>query len=190
LALSGPTITQALLSAGGGVLAGPTFPLVASVLGNALFTWALNQPQNLLLSGITTGGLGPGVVTGTLLVASSPAIIVASLAAVGVVGSTAPLLATAVANGVATAFTVFGQYAGPSIGVALGVDNASVLVANPVTLAPLIAAGLGGPIGPLVALGLANGIAAMLLTGRGVGAVSGVPVPGSGVGISPASVVF
>jgi len=187
VALTAATISSAILGAAP-EMAGVSAPTVAQVVGNAVYAWAI-LPANLSLTGVTTGALGAGVVTGTLVVPPDVVVVAAGLTSAGVVGPTSVVLAKAVAVGLSLAFAS-AQYTGPSIGVAIGVDNSVVSTANPATLTPPLAAGFPGPSGPAVAVGLASGITSLLLLGTGIGVVAGTPTGGSGVGISGPSTVF
>lgn len=179
---------------------GPTWPALAQAVGQGVFTWAVGQPQNLLLTGVTSGGAGAGIVSGSLVIPPNPAPVIAAMAAAGA-GVTAPQIGTAVAIGVSAAFTSSALYTGPSVGVSSGTDQSSVVVSNPVTLvASLLAAmsttfaslgGGGGPTTLQTATGLGNGIANLFLQGTGTGIVTPTsPLPGPAAGTSPLSIVL
>lgn len=189
MALTPVSITSAILAAGPS-MTGVNFPVVASAVGNALYSWIIN-PANFFLSGVTTGTMGAGVVLGTLICPPNVAAILSGLSSFGVVGTTAPMLAAPIANGVSTVLTSSGQYTGASVGVAVGSDISVVTFSNPTTLASLILSLIGtGPTSSQVSSGLALGISTMLMSMTGVGIVSGAPVNGPSTGTSPANAVF
>lgn len=189
MALTPASITASILAAGP-TMTGVNFPVVASAVGNALYSWIVN-PANFFMSGVTAGTMGAGVVVGNLIIVPNPAIILAGLSSFGVVGTTAPMLAAPIASGIASILSSSGQYTGPSVGVAVGSDNSFSAFSNPTTLASLILFLIGtGPTASQVSSGLALGISNMLVTMTGIGAVTGAPVNGPSTGTSPTSVVF
>jgi hypothetical protein len=193
MALTPPTLYSAFAAnraSGGFAFNGQLFDLFALGLSNALSSWAVGQPQNLALSGIATGLLGGGSVTGKLIVPPSIPLMLGALTGAGVSGQLAPSLATVVALGISQAFNTSGQYSGIVIGVGTGVDSSKIIVANTGTLVPLLIANLAGSMGgqgqalPQICAGLGAGITALLMQGTGIGAVAGVPtfppIPGTG----------
>jgi len=190
-------ITSAIMLAGSTDLLGPNFPRVAQGVGNAVSAWS-QVPINLALTGVTSGQAGAGVVTGTLNVAPSVALMTAAFASAGLQGPTAPLLAKAISIGIATSFTASAAYTGTSVGVAIGSDVSRITVANSLTLIPVLSLALSsaltgsGPNLGTLSIGIANGIASQLLTGTGIGVVAGTPSPTPlpTVGTSPLSKVF
>ena len=187
MALTSAAVTAAILAAAP-EMAGPTGLIVAQTVGSAVVPWA-NVPANLALTGVTTGTLGAGTVLGSLIVPPDVATVSGALTAAGVLGPTASILAKAIAIGIATSFST-AQYAGPSIGVGVGVDVSKVTVTNPATLIPILSTGLAGASGPLVSIGIGNGIAALLALGTGVGVVTGSPSTTPGTGTSGPCKVF
>lgn len=195
MALSPSTISASILSAGS-EFTGLTFPSLCNAIGNAVFSW-VSIPSNYSLSGVTTGVMGAGVVSGKIILVPNIGLIQTAFSGQNILGITAPFLAKAVAIGLSTSFSAYGQYVGPSVGVSLGSDSSSVSISNPSTLLPLmISSMLGsfGGVGPSasnVAAGLSTGIALLLQTAQGVGTVAGTPTsPASSVGSSPISKVF
>jgi hypothetical protein len=188
MALAGPAITSAIIAAGP-TLKGADFLKIASAVGNGVASWAL-IPANLALQGVTTGVVGGGVVNGKVFVVPAP-LVPGSVASVGLLGMMAPTLAQAVGIGVATAFNASAQYQGVSSGVGVGTDVSKVSVANGPSLILMLqgvmnSSGLVGGDVPRLASGLGTGIAALLLTGTGAGAVTGPagPSPAGGTSIS------
>lgn len=187
--LSAPTITAAILAAGTD-LRGPSWFRLAPVIGAAVYAWS-QIPGNLVVSGVTVGVAGGGSVFGTLVVPPNPVPVEAAAAAAGLLGFAAPMLARAIGVGVATAFSTSGTYIGVSAGVGTGTDVSHIVSANgPALIAAITAAaGASGVLGvnvPRIASGLGTGIAVLLLTGSGVGVVTGPsgPSPAAGTSIS------
>ena len=114
-------------------------------------------------------------------------------AGAGLVGVSAPQIATAVGVGIGNAYSATGQYIGTSTG-AIGADISKVVFANPATLTPLLVSSLAvqGVVGPAavqLCAGLAPGIASMFLTGFGTGVAAGPTGPSPGTGVSKSSVL-
>lgn len=182
-------------------LAMPTPPTPAQVqltqaIGLGVFSWAVSNPVNLVLLGANTGTLGAGMVNGKLVVPPAPPLVIGAFTSMGIVGTMAPVLATAVSIGVSNSFTQSGMYMGPAAGVSVGADASKVVVSNPATLAGMIlgsmtALGIVNPVGsPRLATALAMGISANVALGFGTGVVVPAAVgPGPGVGASPMSLV-
>lgn len=188
MALTPASITAALESsraAGVFPFLGPTFSQIALAIGSSVSAWAVGQSQNVALVGAVTGAAGAGVInapTTRIIVPPDPASVLAGLTSAGVIGPTASSLASVVAVGISSAFGTVGQYQGVSAGVAAGADASKITVANPATLSaimvPAFAGIVGpGPTSPQIATGLSLGIATLLLTGTGFGAVT--PSPGA-----------
>jgi hypothetical protein len=171
---------------------GPNFDLLALGLSTGIVSWAVGQPQNLALSGISTGVAGAGViapVSTRLVVPPTVSILSGTLIGARVAGPLSGPLATVVTLGVSQAFSTYGQYSGVAAGVGAGADVAKVTVANAATLIVILQQSLSvlgaGPALRMVAVGLGNGIAGLLLTGTGTGVVTGAtvvpPVGASGI---------
>jgi len=195
MALSSTIISSAILNAGSDLL-GPTFPLLCNAIGTSVFTWSL-IPANFALTGVTSGVLGAGIVTGKITVSPNVSIVQGALTGQGVSGVVSPRLAKAVAIGISTSFSSSAQYTGPSVGVAVGTDTSIVSVSNPATLLSLMISSMISSFGSFgasagnVASGLGNGIALLLQTAQGFGAVAGTPTASaSAAGTSPLSKVF
>lgn len=189
MALTPVTFTSAFQSAGAGIFTGVQFPSLCVSLGNAFYTWAM-IPGNVPVTGVSTGLLGVGTVTGTLALAPNPGLVLSVLKASGLNGVTAPQMAQIISGGLSLAMST-AQYSGPSAGVGVGVDSSSIPAANPFTLATLLAPSFPGPTGPLFSNAVANASVALLATTVGVGAVAGtigatIPVAGP----TPASIIF
>lgn len=197
-----PALIYAELSAarasGGFPFAGFKFDQFASGVANGVAAWAIGQPQNVALQGISTGAVGSGVValpTTRVFVPPTVPLMVAAFSGAGYNGPLAPSLATVVTIGLSGAFTKFAGYTGPVVGVGAGQDVAKVIVANPATLQPLLASSLLGSLGGLgpsgvsLTVGLANGIAGLILLGVGTGTIIGSPGPGPGSGTSTSVIV-
>ncbi len=182
MALNSASITAAVISAAP-FPGGPGFPILANAIGLAVYTWAV-IPANVRLQGVTTGLAGAGAVLGSVIIPPNPALASAIIASSGLVGPTAPLLATALGVGIPTAF-LSAQYSGGSVGVSAGSDLSKITFANTATLIPLLTAFLAGSSSPIVANAIASVVSGILLTGTGVGVVAPVaPAPGPGAGIS------
>lgn len=200
MAISPNTITAALLAnraSGGFPMAGSNFDRLALGVGMAVGAWGISQPQNLALTGATTGSAGAGAInpaTTKLVVPPTVPIMSGALAGAGMVGPLAQSLAVVVTLSISQSFSASAQYLGTSAGVGLGADVSKVSVANAATLIGLLMANLTATLGPgsaltIMATGLGNGIAALLLTGTGTGAVSGPPSPSPGAGTSLSVVI-
>lgn len=187
--VTGPTVASALVAAAP-ELVGPDWLRLSTVLGNAIAAWAV-VPANVVLNGVTTGVAGSGTVNGTVSVAPNVPLVAGALTSAGFAGPNSASLAKAVAVGVATSFTASALYQGASVGVGSGSDVSTITAANPVALSGIIqatasAAGMNGPNIAQLSVGVGNGVAALLLTGTGVGVVAGPggPVPGAGTSVS------
>jgi hypothetical protein len=184
-------------------LAAPTFSgtmwmPVTEAIGLAVTAWATGQPQNVMMTGVTTGVLGGGAVQGKIICPPMPPLVIGACMAAGNTGPMMTALATAASIGVTTTFTQTGMYAGPSAGTGAGIDISKIVVANPASLIGLIqtmlraVTGGGGPGVTMLATGLGNGIAANVMLGfgaPGMGVVVGAGGPLPGAGSSPMSVV-
>lgn len=196
MALSPNNIQASLLSVRTSAihfLNGIDYDRLAQGIGLAVFQWAIGQPQNLALTGTATGTLGTGVIsapTTRLVVPPNPGLVKAALTGAGVSGIVSASLSLVVSSGISQAFTLYGQYLGPSGAVGVGASVAKVTVANAATLAGILNVTLlpivgKGPVVTSLSLGLGTGIAGLLLQGTGVGAVIGTPTIPPLPGASP-----
>lgn len=184
-------ITAAIIGAAPD-LTGPSWFMLASSVGNAVSFW-IRVPSSVAITGIVTGTVGGGKVTGKLFIAPTPIPLPATVLAAGFSGPLSPRVASAIGMGVSTALNATAGYSGNSIG-AIGADVSKVILANPATLTTILVGsmasrGLRGPQAPLLASGIANGIAAMVLTGIGTGVAAGPPGPSPAVGSSISKVI-
>lgn len=172
---------------------GPAFPPFCTALGNAIYSWAVGQPQNILLNGVSTGLVGAGTIlvpSSVVIVPPNPALIQAALSGSQYNGPLAPSLASVISSGLSQAF-VQANYTGVVGGVGSGQDISHVVLANPATLIPLMLAQFSsllgqGPLALNLATGISIGIANLLLTATATGTVVGgsAPFPASGTSIS------
>jgi hypothetical protein len=196
------TIYGALMSAsasGPFAFAGVAYERLAQGLASALFSWGINQPQNLALTGLVTGTTGAGTILpfgSKITLVANPAAVQAGLTGAGMAGPLAGSLAVVVASGLAQAFTSSGQYQGVSATVAVGTDVSKVTVANTASLVGILNSTLAatcgsGPALPMMASGLGVGITNLLLLATGTAAVTGVPTvpPAVATGATTAVVV-
>jgi hypothetical protein len=186
------TIASALRSAAP-FPGGPTFDLFCQAVAQSVTVWL---PTGVSLTGVTSGLLGAGTVTGTLAFTSTPALVLAALSGT-YSGPITNLLATVLSVGLNTGLLGL-TYTGVSVGVATGLDTSRVISANGTTLAQVLRtthAGLcaaqsgGGSVVPGFYEALANGIVTVILTGTtipptGVVAPTGPVGVASGVGTS------
>jgi len=184
--ITAPIITSSILAAAPD-LTGSSWVLLATAVGQAVQAWAI-VPLNVSLTGVVTGTVGGGSVTGKVFISPSPLPLPATILAAGFAGLKAPRVAAGIGMGVSTAINVSGAYLGLTVG-ACGADVSKVVFANPASLTGILigccnANGLVGPQTPLLASGIANGIATMLLTGTGIGTAIGFPGPVPGAGTS------
>lgn len=174
MALTAQAITAAILAADP-TLTGPSWLLLAQVIGTAVRAWV---PGNLVLTGVTSGLAGAGTVTGTFTVPPNPVALTSAVASAGLLGVIAPQMALAVGAGVSAAFSTTATYAGVSAGVGSGSDLSTVAVSNGPALTAAIltaaaSANMSGVLVPQIASGFGTGIAVLLMGGTGVGVVSG-----------------
>lgn len=191
MAVAPPAVTAAIIAASP-ALKGPAWLQAAAGIGVGVVAWTVN-PINVVMVGSVNGTLGGGVVNGKFVLPPVPAPVVASVAAGGLVGLSAPQIGAAVGLGIGTAYSASGQYIGSSVG-AIGVDASKVIFANPATLQPLLigafaAQGLIGPAALQLAAALSPGIATMFLTGFGTGVAAGPTGPSPGTGVSKSSII-
>lgn len=190
--LTAPIITNAIIAAGP-ELKGPSWFQLCGVLGVAVMSWAI-VPANVVLAGATTGVAGAGAVYGKLSVIPSPLPVNLGMTLSGLLGPSAPSVGRAVGVGVAAAINASAAYQGVSPGVGTGTDVSKVTFANGPALTLLItnvAASMGmvGPSMPQLANGLGTGIAALLMTGTGLGTVTGPAGPSPSVSTSISRVI-
>lgn len=190
MALTAPVISGAIIAAGAGVFPGSQdIPKIAQAVGLSVPTW-IRLPTNVLSLGFTAGIAGVGTATGKAFFVPGGQII-AALNGSGLNGQAAQGIGAAVETGLSVALNSNSQYIGVSIGVGTGTDVTKVSLSNPATLIPILlgnlqAVGIAGQQGPQLASGLGTGIAALVATGFGFGAVAGIPggVPGTGTSVS------
>lgn len=173
-------------------LVGKNWFLLAGAVGGALPKW-FRLPSGVFLTGVVTGVVGGGVVSGKIFLPPSPLPLPATFLGVGFAGPEAMRIATGIGLGVSTAINSAGNYAGVATG-AIGSDTSKVVFADPVSLTGIISAELAalgflGPSAPLLASGIANGISTMLLKGTGTGVATGTPGPSPGVGVSKSLII-
>lgn len=190
MAVAPPTLAAAIAAAAP-ALKGPAWFQLCAGISIGVVSWAV-IPSNVVLVGSVNGTLGGGAVTGKFVLPPVPAPVIASVAGAGLVGVSAPQIATAVGLGIGNAYSATGQYVGTSTG-AIGADISKVVFANPATLTPILVSSLAaqGVVGPAAAqlcAGLATGIATMFLTGFGTGVAAGPTGPSPGTGVSKSSV--
>jgi len=190
--LTPPIISAAILAATPD-LPGPNFQQLSVLLGVAITAWAL-LPANVVVQGVTTGTVGAGSVFGKLTVVPNPLPVNAAFVGAGLLGPNGQQVARGVGVGVAMAFSTSGTYVGASAGVGAGTDVSKITFANPTTLTAAILAaapgvGFGGPNIAQFAAAVGTGVAALLLTGTGVGGVAGPSGPAPSAGTSVSKVV-
>ncbi len=190
MAVTPPAVAAAIMAAAP-ALKGPAWFQLCAGISVGVVAWSV-VPSNVVLVGSVNGTLGGGAVTGKFVLPPVPAPVVASVTGVGMVGVSAPQIATAVGLGIGNAYSAMGQYIGTSTG-AVGADVSKVVFANPATLAPVLvsslaAQGMVGPAAAQLCAGLAPGIATMFLTGFGTGVAAGPTGPSPGTGVSKSSV--
>jgi hypothetical protein len=174
------SIASAIQAASG--MSGSVWAQYSLILGNSISTWL----PTVSLTGITTGNTGSGNVNGVFSLADNPMLIASSLQGYNFAGVNVPQIVTGISSGLAVSLTGMG-YQGVSTGVGNGTDASTVTVADPIALANLIAmGGFNGVLSPSLALAIANGVSALILTGTGIGTVTGAsgPFPSSGVSSS------
>lgn len=187
-----PPILAAAIIASAPTLRGPSWFQLCAGISVGVVSWAI-VPSNVILSGSVNGTIGGGPVTGKFVIPPIPTPIVASVTGVGLVGISAPQIATAVGLGIGNAYSAAGQYIGVSTG-AIGTDITKVVFSNPSSLVPVLVAslasqGMVGPAAVQLCSGIAPGVAAMFLTGFGTGVATGASGGIPGVGISKSNVL-
>jgi len=162
---------------------GVAYDKLALGLALGVCQWGVNNPANLALKGVATGSAGVGKIlpAASKIVLVSSGAVTAGLQGAGMVGPLSQALGTAVEAGLSQAFSSLAQYNGQSPTVAVGTDTSKVSVANAASLVGILNQTMGavmgtGPAYGMMTAGLGNGVAALLLTGTGSGAVTGTPV--------------
>lgn len=191
MAVAPPAVAAAIIAAAP-ALKGPAWFQLCAGISVGVVAWSA-IPANVVMLGSVNGTLGGGAVTGKFILPPIPVPVVASVTGVGLVGISAPQIATAVGIGIGNSYSATGQYIGTSTG-AIGVDVSKVVFANPATLTPLLisslaAQGVVGPAAIQLCGGLAPGIATMFLTGFGTGVAAGPTGPSPGTGVSRSSII-
>lgn len=185
-----PFVFSSALAASAPFPGGPSFPLMTTAIGNAFTAWA-PVPGNVILSGITSGVAGSGVVTGTIILPPNPALVVSIFSSFGIIGPTSSLLATAIAIGFSTAMSTV-QYQGVSVGVSAGSDVSRIIPVNIPVLSALILANYPTPgvLTPVLAGAISTAVATLLTTATGIGVVVPlVPAPSPAAGTSISSMI-
>lgn len=188
MAVTPPALTAAIIAAGP-ELKGPDFAQLATVVGIAIVTW-WQSPTNLTVTGVTTGVAGAGTVNGKLFVSPDPSPMIGAFAASGLLGPNAASLARAIGTGLAVTINASGQYVGVSAGVGTGSDVVAVLVPNTAALTGILMTSalprFSGFDVQRLSTAIAAGTSAIMLTGKGTGAVTGPggPAPAAGTSIS------
>lgn len=165
---------------------GPSLGQLASAVGAGVAAWV--AAGGVVITGVSSGTAGAGTVVGKYAVVPNPLPVAAALSGGGIVGVTAPAIATAVGIGVGTALNTDATYVGVCAGVGIGADQVVVVYADAPSLTAALAtamtaAGIVGPTAPALAAGLGVGIAALVSTGTGTGVVSS-PVTGPSPAVS------
>lgn len=168
-------------------------PRVATAVARSILSW-ISVPTNVTVQGVTAGSAGVGAVNGKMLFSGPPNLLSIALQQVGVVGPTSAGVGLVIGSGVASTLNSSAQYAGTSAAVGVGSDTSKVSNANPATLVPILVANLSGQqvagiSATRFATGLAQGISNLVLTGTGLGGVTGSASPSGAAGTS-ISVVF
>ena len=184
-------VTQAILGADP-FLQGSTWIELVSAIGSAVVIWIAN-PVNVSVQGVTTGAAGTGVVLGNLVVVPQPLPVSIAFLASGLLGVQAPLMSRAIGMGAAMAITAKGAYRGVSAGVGSGTDVSKVVTADGISLASIFTTTaygrqLQGVQIPDLAHAIGIGVANLLLTGTGMGIVTGPAGPAPAAGTSLSSV--
>jgi hypothetical protein len=188
-----PTVLAQALRTSAPFPGGVTFDLFCQAIAIATVTWL---PTGVSLTGVTTGVIGAGTVTGTLAFTGTPALVLAAIGT-SLTGQNVPALATVLSTGLTTGLVGL-TYAGVSVGVATGADTSLVTRADVPTLAQVLrtthtslcaAQGGTGSVVPGFYEALASGIVSVIVTGAtvpptGVVAPTGPVGPGSSVGTS------
>lgn len=182
-----PTVIISALRASATFPGGPTFPIFCQTIANSVTAWL---PTGVTVVGVTSGAVGAGTVSGTMLFSGSPALTLAAMSSHGFNGPTSTSLAQVLTLGLNTSLVGL-TYAGVSTGVATGTDSSHVTAVNLPSLVTLLQTNhraLCAPLGgtgaqvPGFYTGLAAGIGAIIQTG--VTAIpSGIVAPTGPVGV-------
>ena len=187
-----PAVIAAALRSAGPFPGGPTIDILCQALAAAITSWL---PTGVALTGVTTGVVGAGAVTGTLAFSATPTAVQGAMAAW--TGPTTSYLATMLAAGLNSGLAGL-PYAGVSVGVGSGLDTSHVVSANVPALATLLRTthsamcspmGGSGAMTPVFYDALAAGVGVVVLTGMtvpptGVVAPTAPLGPSSSVGTS------
>ena len=187
MALTAPLLYQSLLASrlsGVFPFGGVAYDSFAIGLANGVDQWA-HVPVNLALAGVSTGQSGTGTIgvpASRITVPPNTGLLVSALSGAGMQGPLSLSLASSVAAGIATGFSLYAQYTGVSVGVGVGADVSKVVLANAATLVGILEVTLRASMGPglalsMMSLGLGNGIASLLLLGVGAAPVVGSTTP-------------
>jgi len=179
MALSTESIQKAIVGVAQAKYPGSQiFPFVARGVANALVSW-ISNPLSVTVQGTAIGVAGAGTVQGKMLFPSPGGpFVVAGLQQAQVSGITSAGVGQAIGAGLTTVLNSSAQYSGTSAGVGTGSDISKVVRADSGSLQALLISNLAGAnVKGLTALqfarGLSIGIANFILTGTGVGGVTG-----------------
>ena len=185
-----PVISGAVIAAGVPTgLVGPSFFRLAGAVGVGTAGWFATTFGATVMTGVSAGVAGVGSVNGKVIVPPNPGIVIGTLAGVGLVGPSAIKLGIAVGMGVPMAISAAGLYTGVSAGVGFGGSVDKVVFANAASLIPMLSAsmaavGMVGPSAQKLAIGLGGGISLLVMTGLGIGVVTGPVAPSPGMGVT------
>ena len=186
--VTAPNLTAAILSSSPD-LTGVTWSRIVLGVSQGICSWIV-LPANLSFTGVCTGVVGSGTVTGKLFITPVSLPVAASMTAGGMIGRDAAAMARSVGVGLCTAIGSSGMYQGIAAGVGTGTDISRVSVCNGSALVLSLAgafqaAGITGVLAGRLASGLGPGIATMLQTGlTGTGACTGPGGPSAAGGTS------
>lgn len=182
-----PTAIISALRASATFPGGPTFSILCQTIANSVVAWL---PTGATILGVTSGAIGAGTVSGTMVFTGVPTVTLAAMSSNGFNGNTSTALAQIITSGLNASLTGL-PYAGVSTGVATGVDTSHVTAVNLPALVSLLQTNhraLCAPLGgtgaqvPGFYTGLAAGIGAIIQTG--VTAIpSGIVAPTGPVGV-------
>lgn len=200
MALNSSVIYSSLLGARNAAsypMNGPNFDKLSLGVANALQSWAVNQPQNLALTGKAFGVAGVGAIlpaTSKLVVPLNAGVVQAAFQSAGLLGPLGQSLATILASGISTSFSTYGQYSGISSSVGVGSDISQITIVNYASLLGILIGSLSLSLGPGAALAqmataIASGVSALLLQGSGLGPITGSGSPYPSVGVTTSVVV-
>lgn len=187
-----PSKIALAIQAAGPEIQGPVWARFTLAVGIGFSAWALT-PGNVMVTGVTTGAAGVGAVVGKLSVVPFPLPVNMSMSAATVLGLDATPIGRAVGMGVCTTINTSATYVGVSSGVGMGADVSKVGYADIPNLMLALSsafAGMGytGSDVARLSSGLAPGLTVLLLTGSGVGIVSGPVGPSPAVGVSTSQI--